>query len=80
MGVIADFEYTQSMLKILYCPGYQAKRIFEPYPGCYFCVPSGVTPVDERAVRETAMNAGAHEVIIMEEAMAAALGAGTACL
>lgn len=74
-GVISDFNITQKMLKYFIS---QALGSDSPLarPRVIICVPSGVTPVEERAVKEAALAAGAKEPIIMEEPMAAAIGAG----
>lgn len=74
-GVIADFDTTQSMLRYFITKSLKKK----PYlvrPRVVVCVPSGVTAVEERAVREAAMQAGAREAYLIEEPMAAAIGAG----
>jgi len=72
-GVIADFEITQSMLK------YFIKRAmgtgFVSKPRVVICVPSGVTEVEKRAVEEATLSAGAREAYLIEEPMAAAIGA-----
>lgn len=73
-GVIADFTATRLMLKYLVskaCEKYMFVR-----PRVVVCVPSGVTEVEERAVEEATVNAGAREAYLMEEPMAAAIGAG----
>lgn len=73
-GVIADFTATRMMLKHLVekaCQRYVIAR-----PRVVVCVPSGVTEVEERAVEEATVNAGAREAYLMEEPMAAAIGAG----
>ena len=72
-GVIADFTATQLMLKSMLqrvCQRYNAGR-----PRVVVGVPSGITEVEERAVEESVMQAGAREVYIIEEPMAAAIGA-----
>jgi rod shape-determining protein MreB len=74
-GVIADFEYTQSMLKYFIRKAVKNPGIFTR-TRIVICVPSGVTAVEERAVREAALNAGAHEAYLVEEPMAAAIGIG----
>lgn len=74
-GVIADFDTTQSMLKYFITKALRKK----PYlvrPRVVVCVPSGVTAVEERAVREATLQAGAREAYLIEEPMAAAIGAG----
>ena len=73
-GVIADFTATQLMLKQLVskvCQRYNAGR-----PRVVVGVPSGITEVEERAVEESVIRAGAKEVLLIEEPMAAAIGAG----
>ncbi len=74
-GVIADFDVTQSMLKYLINKAIQTKSILAK-PRVVICVPSGVTTVEERAVKEAAIQAGAREAYLVEEPMAAAIGAG----
>lgn len=73
-GVIADFDITQSMLK--YFIGKVIKRGILIRPRVVVSVPSGVTAVEERAVKEAALQAGAKEAYLIEEPMAAAIGAG----
>jgi len=72
-GVIADFEVTQAMLK--YFIKKANKDSLFGKPRVVICVPSGVTEVEERAVEEAAVQAGAREAFLMEEPMAAAIGA-----
>ena len=74
-GVIADFEITEAMLRhfILKVHG---KRAFKPRPRVVIAVPSGITEVEKRAVKESALRAGAREVHLIEEPMAAAIGCG----
>lgn len=74
-GVISDFNVTQKMLKYFISRALGTESPFAR-PRVVICVPSGVTPVEERAVKEAALAAGAKEPIIMEEPMAAAIGAG----
>ena len=76
-GVIADFEVTQEMLKYFIGKAYN-KSLFSSKPRIVICVPSGVTEVEKRAVIEAAMAAGAKEknAYLIEEPMAAAIGAG----
>lgn len=76
-GVIADFEVTQEMLKYFISKAY-SKSFFASKPRIVICVPSGVTEVEKRAVIEAAMAAGAKErnAYLIEEPMAAAIGAG----
>lgn len=74
-GVISDFNVTQKMLKYFISRALGTESPFSR-PRVVICVPSGVTPVEERAVKEAALAAGAKDTIIMEEPMAAAIGAG----
>ncbi len=74
-GVIADFDVTQSMIKYFINRSLR-NRTFLIRPRVVVSVPSGVTPVEERAVREAALQAGAREAYLVEEPMAAAIGAG----
>src|SRR3989338_8064086 len=73
-GVIADFEVTQAMLK--YFIYKSTERRFFIRPRIIICVPFGITQVEKRAVKESAVFAGAREVYLIEEPMAAAIGAG----
>jgi rod shape-determining protein MreB len=73
-GVIADFDITQEMLKY-FIKKASAKRI-SVRPRVVVCVPSGVTEVEKRAVEEATKQAGAREAYLIEEPMAAAIGAG----
>lgn len=73
-GVIADFDVTQMMLRSFIRRSIKGVSVFRPR--VVICVPAGVTPVEKRAVRDAAMSAGAGEVHIIEEPMAAAIGAG----
>jgi len=74
-GVISDFNVTQKMLKYFINRALGSKFQFAR-PRVVICVPSGVTAVEKRAVKEAALAAGAKDPIIMEEPMAAAIGAG----
>ncbi len=74
-GVIADFEVTQSMLKYFISQSTGAKKSFIR-PRIIICVPYGITQVEKKAVKESAHSAGAREVYLIEEPMAAAIGAG----
>ncbi|KLU59566.1 Rod shape-determining protein MreB [Peptococcaceae bacterium CEB3] len=74
-GVISDFNVTQKMLKYFISRALGSDSPFAR-PRVVICVPSGVTPVEERAVKEAALAAGAKDPVIMEEPMAAAIGAG----
>lgn len=73
-GVIADFEITRSMLKYFIKKAYPKRTILRPR--VVVCVPSGVTGVEKRAVEDAAIQAGAREAFLIEEPMAAAIGAG----
>ncbi|HSH34861.1 rod shape-determining protein [Schnuerera sp.] len=73
-GVIADFDITQSMLKYFIKRSMQRRSLFQPR--VVVCVPSGVTEVEKRAVEEAAIHAGARDAYLIEEPMAAAIGAG----
>ena len=74
-GVIADFEVTQEMLRY-FIRKVRADQHKFAHPRVYVSVPSGITEVEKRAVRESAEQAGAREVQLIEEPMAAAIGAG----
>ncbi len=73
-GVIADFTVTGEMLKYFIRKVHE-KRLFQPSPRIVICVPCGSTQVERRAIRESAISAGAREVYLIEEPMAAAIGA-----
>ncbi|MFQ5994616.1 MAG: rod shape-determining protein [Acidiferrobacterales bacterium] len=73
-GVIADFTVTGEMLKY-FIRRVHEHRLFQPSPRIVICVPCGSTQVERRAIRESAMAAGAREVYLIEEPMAAAIGA-----
>jgi rod shape-determining protein MreB len=73
-GVIANFEMASLMLKFFIQKVHGRKSFVRPR--VIVSVPSGVTPVERRAVRDSTLNAGAYEVYLVEEAMAAAMGAG----
>lgn len=73
-GVIADFTVTGEMLKYFIRKVHE-NRMFQPSPRIVICVPCGSTQVERRAIRESAMAAGAREVYLIEEPMAAAVGA-----
>jgi rod shape-determining protein MreB len=73
-GVIADFEITEAMLRYFINKVHDNMK-FVP-PRVVVAVPSGITEVEKRAVKESAINAGARDVIIIEEPMAAAIGVG----
>ena len=74
-GVIADFTVTEQMLKHFIKKVYDS-RLFWPSPRIIICVPCGSTQVERRAIRESAIGAGASRVYLIEEPMAAAIGAG----
>ncbi len=74
-GVIANYDYTQSMIKYVISKTASGGNRFFKRVRAVVCVPSGVTAVEERAVRESTLSAGAHEAYLIEEPMAAALGA-----
>jgi rod shape-determining protein MreB len=74
-GVIADFNITQQMIK-QFIRMVHAPRMFAPSPRIVICVPCGSTQVERRAIKEAAHSAGASQVYLIEEPMAAATGAG----
>ncbi len=73
-GVIADFDITEEMLRYFIRKIHNRKSLVRPR--IVICVPSGITQVEKRAVKESAESAGAREVYLIEEPMAAAIGAG----
>ncbi len=73
-GVIADFEVTEAMLRHFIRKVHNRRTFVRPR--IIVAVPSGITPVEKRAVKESAESAGAREVFLIEEPMAAAIGAG----
>jgi rod shape-determining protein MreB len=73
-GVIADFDITEEMLRYFIRKVHDRKSMVRPR--IVICVPSGITQVEKRAVKESAESAGAREVYLIEEPMAAAIGAG----
>jgi rod shape-determining protein MreB len=73
-GVIADFTVTEQMLK-QFIKKVHVSRLFSPSPRIIICVPCGSTQVERRAIREAAIEAGASQVFLIEEPMAAAIGA-----
>ncbi|MFB0948861.1 MAG: rod shape-determining protein [Burkholderiaceae bacterium] len=74
-GVIANFSITEKMLEYFIRQVHES-NLFKPSPRIVICVPCGSTQVERRAIRESAENAGASEAHLIEEPMAAALGAG----
>ncbi len=74
-GVIADFNATEKMLQYFIKTIYKDK-FFRPHPRVLICVPCGATQVERRAIKESVLGAGAREVFLIEEPMAAAIGAG----
>jgi rod shape-determining protein MreB len=73
-GVIADFEITEAMLRYFIQRAHNRGKLVRPR--IVICVPPCITSVEKRAVRESALSAGAREVYLIEEPMAAAIGAG----
>jgi rod shape-determining protein MreB len=73
-GVIADFEVTEAMIRYFITKVHRRKTLVKPR--IIICVPFGITQVEKRAVKEAAESAGAREVFLIEEPMAAAIGAG----
>lgn len=74
-GVIADFDMTEEMLQY-FIKKVHKSRFLRPSPTVLICVPCGSTQVERRAIKESAERAGAREVYLIEEPMAAAIGAG----
>jgi rod shape-determining protein MreB len=74
-GVIADFEVTEQMIK-QFIKRVHDSRLLSPSPRIIICVPCGSTQVERRAIRDAALAAGASQVYLIEEPMAAAIGAG----
>ncbi|HAI60038.1 MAG TPA: rod shape-determining protein, partial [Xanthomonadaceae bacterium] len=72
---IADFTYTEEMLKH-FIKKVHTSRLLRPSPRVLICVPCGSTQVERRAIKESALEAGARDVYLIEEPMAAAIGAG----
>ncbi|MFW6022159.1 MAG: rod shape-determining protein [Halanaerobiaceae bacterium] len=73
-GVIADFDVTETMIRYFITKAHKRSRLVRPR--IIICVPSGVTEVEKRAVLDAATHAGAREAYLIEEPMAAAIGAG----
>lgn len=75
-GVIADFDVTEAMLRYFISRAQSKRMPWHPKPRVVVCVPSGVTSVEKRAVFEATITAGARQAFLIEEPMAAAIGAG----
>ena len=75
-GVIADFDVTEAMLRYFIDKASEKRYPWTPRPRVVVCVPSGVTSVEKRAVFEATISAGARQAYLIEEPMAAAIGAG----
>ena len=75
-GVIADFEAAEQMIKGMIRMISSGNRLFSPSLRMVICIPSGITEVEKRAVRDSAEHAGAKEVYLIHEPMAAAIGIG----
>ncbi len=75
-GVIADFDVTEAMLRYFISRAQGKRMPWHPKPRVVVCVPSGVTSVEKRAVFEATITAGARQAFLIEEPMAAAIGAG----
>ena len=75
-GVIADFDVTEAMLRYFISRAQGKRMPWHPKPCVVVCVPSGVTSVEKRAVFEATITAGARQAFLIEEPMAAAIGAG----
>ena len=75
-GVIADFESAEYMIREMIKMTKAPSKFFKPSLKMVVCIPSGITPVEERAVKDSAEQAGAKEVKLIHEPMAAAIGIG----
>ena len=75
-GVIADFQCAEQMIRGMIRMISPGKKLFNPALRMVICIPSGITEVEKRAVRDSAEHAGAKEVYLIHEPMAAALGIG----
>lgn len=75
-GVIADFEAAEHMIKGMIKMINPGRRLFQPSLRMVICIPSGITEVEKRAVRDSAEHAGGKEVYLIHEPMAAAIGIG----
>jgi len=74
-GVVSDFEITEQMLRFFIEKAHKKRFLLNPRPRVIVGIPCGVTEVEKKAVRDAAKNAGAREVFLIEEPMAAAIGA-----
>ena len=74
-GVVSDFEVTEQMLKYFIEKSHKKRLLIGPRPRVVVGIPCGVTEVEKKAVRDAALNAGARQVFLVEEPMAAAIGA-----
>jgi rod shape-determining protein MreB len=75
-GVIADFNAAEHMIRGMIKMINPGRRLFQPSLRMVICIPSGITEVEKRAVRDSAEHAGAKEVYLIHEPMAAAIGIG----
>jgi len=75
-GVIADIDVAEQMIKHFITKVHGGPGKFQRRPKMVICVPAGSTQVERRAIRQAAMNAGASQVLLIEESLAAAIGAG----
>ncbi len=76
-GVIADYDVTEAMLSAFINKASERKYPWQPKPRIVICIPCGATSVEKRAVFEAAIQAGARQAYLIEEPMAAAMGAGS---
>ena len=75
-GVIADYDVTEAMLSAFINKAVERKYPWQPKPRIVVCIPCGATSVEKRAVFEATIQAGARQAYLIEEPMAAAIGAG----
>ncbi len=75
-GVVADYDVTEAMLSYFINKASPRKSFWKPKPKIVICIPCGVTSVEKRAVFEATIEAGARQAFLLEEPMAAAIGAG----